>query len=150
MRSTSSSMCVLCFSFLSLPLSLHLRPLRTAPFFISLYFPPYLSPPPFLMCTATQKNNLFQPPTTAPTPVWLCISMPAEHVNLSRSYRHRLVKLSSDSLQQDDHRMPVARRIRTVVTISNGGSNVLLCSHLLYCIQSAASCMAQWLSQREH
>lgn len=74
-------------------------------------------------------------PPAPPTPVWLCISMPAEHVNLSRRYRRLLVKLSSDSLQQDDHRMPVARRIRTVVTISNGGSNVLLCSHLLHCIQ---------------
>lgn len=137
--------------FIPLPPSVSSPPSFTHSAFLHLpLLPPYLSPPPFLMCTATQKNNLFQPPTTAPTPVWLCISMPAEHVNLSRSYRRRLVKLSSDSLQQDDHRMPVARRIRTVVTIINGGSNVLLCSHLLYCIQSAASCMAQWLSQREH
>lgn len=133
-----------------LPPSLHCCHLPTVPFFISLHFLP-ISPPLLSLCAQPHKNNLFlPPPQILPTPVWLCISMPAEHVNLSRSYRRRLVKLSSDSLQQDDHRMPVARRIRTVVTISNGGSNVLLCSHLLYCIQRAASCMAQWLPQREH
>lgn len=65
-------------------------------------------------------------------PVRVCISMSAEHVNLSRGYRHRVVRLSSDSLQQDDHRVPVAWRIRTVVTISNGGPNVLLPCNLLY------------------
>lgn len=149
MRSTSSLMCVPSFSFLSLCLFTSvIYPLRlsSSPSTSSLSLPPSF---PYVH-SHTKKNNLFQPPTTAPSPAWLCISMPAEHVNLSRSYRRRLVKLSSDSLQQDDHRMPVARRIRTVVTISNGGSNVLLCSHLLYCIQSAASCMAQWLPQREH
>lgn len=107
-------------------------------------------PPAVPVRTATQNNVLLPPSQILPTLAWLCISMPAEHVNLSHSYRHQLVKLSSDSLQQDDHRMPVAWRIRTVVTISNGGSNVLLCSHLLHCIQSAAACMAQCLPQREH
>lgn len=82
-------------------------------------------------------------------PVRVRINMPAEHINLSHGYRHWLVKLSSDSLQQDDHRMPVAWRIRTVVTISNGGSNVLLCSNLLYCIHSTVSWMGQWYTQWE-
>lgn len=78
-------------------------------------------------------------------PVLVCISMPAEHVNLSLGYRRWVVKLSSDSLQQDDHRMPVARRIRAVVMISNGGPVLLHCNSL-----NCTNCMTQWYAKKDY
>lgn len=114
-----------------------LFPLLPSPYVPSLSLPHLLQ----TLCPMhSHKEIIYSCP-----PVRVCISMPAEHVNLSRSYRHWVVKLSSDSLQQNDHRMPVAWRITTVVTISNGGPNVSLHFNLLYCV---AYCMTQWYAQQ--
>lgn len=104
-------------------------------------FPLYLSLPSLqMLCLVrSHKEIIYSCP-----PVLVCISMPAEHVNLSLGYRRWVVKLSSDSLQQDDHRMPVARRIRAVVMISNGGPNVLLHCNSLNC----TNCMTQWYAKK--
>lgn len=132
--------------FLALPLPAH--SLSLFPLFSAHHLPPPLLPSPYVpslslphllqtLCPMhSHKEIIYSCP-----PVRVCISMPAEHVNLSHSYRHWVVKLSSDSLQQNDHRMPVAWRITTVVTISNGGPNVSLHFNLLYCV---AYCMTQW------
>lgn len=111
----------------------HLFPSFHLPVF-PLYLP-FLSFKILSLAHIPQRNNLFPPP------MQLCISMPAEHVNLSCAYRHWLVKLSSDSLQRDDHRMPW--RIRTAVTISDGGPNILLYSNLAHGVLNASFCKAQ-------
>lgn len=103
-------------------------PLASSPYVPPLSLPPLLQT---LCLMRSHKEIIYSCPQ-----VRVCISMPAEHVNLSRGYRRGVVKLSSDSLQQDDHRMPVAWRIRIVVTISNGGPNVLLhCILRMVCLQ---------------
>lgn len=143
-------MCLICLSYDSLCLATFFCSQSTSLYFpfplrLSFVSPPYL--PRLLQIFRRLRHNneiIYSRPLAL-----VSISIPAESVNLSHGYRRWVVKLSFDSLQQDDHKTPSAQRIRTVIMISNGGPNVLLHCNSLYCSHSTVSCMTHFRAQKD-